>query len=1424
MKKHFLLLVLTLLVFQAHAANYYWVGGGGNWSDLNHWRLGSSAGPIPSIVPATGDNVFFDANSGFGTTTPTKTVTLNANGFCNNMTWSNVPNSPLFVTSSPTFTVQLSGNLSLSPTTTYQAIFAFKGSAPATITTNGTVLGQFGIEIDKPGSSLTVTDSLIVPSAVTTAGTNGLTFTAGTFDITGKKVKVYLFSSSNNNVRALQMANADLTVSSGGNSLYQYTGANKTLNAAGSTLLAFGYRADGGTYNKVIATSGTGPNSYIINNTTFSSFTFLPAVAGSNDIGNGNTIDTLIFNGTGSIGSNNTIGRLSFGLAGSISGTGNAIRSITCLNNFNVTGNYTNTVDSLVLAPYRIAQFRGTFNINKYLYVAGMSCEAFTEINGDSTGTVNFAAGAVANISNVVLTEVEATGPITPIAVNGVNGGGNTGFTITEPAGTGTTLYWVGGSGDWNNRSHWSTSSGGAGGACVPFRTDNVVFDANSGLATGTVTTSSGSFCRDMTWTGVGTITFNESATSLLRIYGSVVLDNSVTMNAALEFTGDSTATITTNGSTLGALQLGIRKTGSGMVTLADNWNNTTANSGIQHYSGGLNMANRTVATYGFSSNIASSRSIDITNATLSFTNLWEYRESGKSLVSAGSHITAPLINTDGMSYPWVDITGAATPSIGSTTFGRLTFTNTSATSAVAIGANNIIRRLEFNGRGVINGGGNSIDTLILAASRNYNFAGTNTINKYLQAQSTPCTGLSEVRGPATFAFASGAVVNLSNVYMANMTATGPITPIAFNGADAGGNSGWTINVTPGSPRYWINGAGDWNDASHWSTASGGAGGACVPTVYDNVYFDAGSGFTPASKIVTINNGNAYARNISWTGAASNPIFNKSPNWNLELWGDSAIFNPLTTLNMTYLTFKGSNATFLKGSPGGNFDFLVDKAGGSLTMLENYNNPATAIGLISGSFNAPGRTLQVDVIDNLGYSNATNINISNANITASTGWTYTGPVAAHALNAAGSIITTPTFAAEGFTYNKVNITGTAAIHGIMNNTTMDSLVFTNTSTSSVVGINGASNTLNYVEYKGSGNIYGTGNTIDTLVFFPGKIYTLTAGTNTTITSEWFASGTPCNLTEIVSSSSSANATITKLNGAPEFDYIRVRRITAAGSTPFVAFDHTIDQGGNTSWNIAPYNGAAPIYGLGPDTALPVTVFPYTLYTDGFFGAPSSQYTWTNASTADSLVITGDGTYGVTVNFPDGCSISDQITITSYVPLPVTLVDFTAKATGCQSLVQWKVTDAAGFSHFVVERSTDGQRFSTIGEVKYLEDKHQYAYTDGTLEKGTTFYRLRLVDLSGKQEYSSVVSVRSDCDDRSIRVYPTVTSSMVQVALPAGYEQARLCIVTAAGQRIIPPMSASGTHRTVSLEELPAGVYLLQVTHEEETSNFRIIRQ
>jgi hypothetical protein len=70
--------------------------------------------------------------------------------------------------------------------------------------------------------------------------------------------------------------------------------------------------------------------------------------------------------------------------------------------------------------------------------------------------------------------------------------------------------YWVGGTGTWNQTSHWSTASGGASGASAPTASDNAIFDVNSFSALGQIVTvakavggPTSSTCKNLTITGV---------------------------------------------------------------------------------------------------------------------------------------------------------------------------------------------------------------------------------------------------------------------------------------------------------------------------------------------------------------------------------------------------------------------------------------------------------------------------------------------------------------------------------------------------------------------------------------------------------------------------------------------------------------------------------------------------------------------------------------------------------------------------------------------------------------------------------------------------------------------------------------------------------------------------------------------------------
>src|SRR5690554_6454609 len=116
MKRNLFLYFLLFFAFQLQAADYYWVGGTGNWSDINHWATTSGGSIKHSIVPGSGDNVYFDANSGL---LDTSIVDFPAgNAYCQNMSWVGVTTRPIFRNNTSS-TLYISGNLELSSTVRY---------------------------------------------------------------------------------------------------------------------------------------------------------------------------------------------------------------------------------------------------------------------------------------------------------------------------------------------------------------------------------------------------------------------------------------------------------------------------------------------------------------------------------------------------------------------------------------------------------------------------------------------------------------------------------------------------------------------------------------------------------------------------------------------------------------------------------------------------------------------------------------------------------------------------------------------------------------------------------------------------------------------------------------------------------------------------------------------------------------------------------------------------------------------------------------------------------------------------------------------------------------------------------------------------------------------------------------------------------
>lgn len=169
------------------------------------------------------------------------------------------------------------------------------------------------------------------------------------------------------------------------------------------------------------------------------------------------------------------------------------------------------------------------------------------------------------------------------------------------------------------------------------------------------------------------------------------------------------------------------------------------------------------------------------------------------------------------------------------------------------------------------------------------------------------------------------------------------------------------------------------------------------------------------------------------------------------------------------------------------------------------------------------------------------------------------------------------------------------------------------------------------------------------------------------------------------------------------------------------------------------------------------------------------------------------------------------------PLPVELVAFAGRATTHGTELTWKTASELNNSHFVVERTlhaTDGV-FQEIGRVAGSGTSttgRQYSFLDAeaaTQGAAVVYYRLRQVDVDGKESFSPVVAVAYKGEQLAASLQlapnPTIGSEQVRVQIGAPGTGQQLLVYDVQG-RLISQMAVEGTTTTLPTASLRQGLY------------------
>ena len=195
--------------------------------------------------------------------------------------------------------------------------------------------------------------------------------------------------------------------------------------------------------------------------------------------------------------------------------------------------------------------------------------------------------------------------------------------------------------------------------------------------------------------------------------------------------------------------------------------------------------------------------------------------------------------------------------------------------------------------------------------------------------------------------------------------------------------------------------------------------------------------------------------------------------------------------------------------------------------------------------------------------------------------------------------------------------------------------------------------------------------------------------------------------------------------------------------------------------------------------------------------------------------------------------NDQGFITKYcnVVLPVELLYFHANYTSNGNvLTEWKTATELNNHYFLVQRSSDGIHFETIGRVEGSGTSNQlltYSFVDTNPLEGRSYYRLTQVDFDGKSGTSKIETVlKSAFNNLNVSPNPS-NGNYLLTGNFASSLTLELSIVDALGKEILKSkelISEGLFEKQIDISRYADGVYLLVVKTQTESTVIKLIKK
>lgn len=312
-------------------------------------------------------------------------------------------------------------------------------------------------------------------------------------------------------------------------------------------------------------------------------------------------------------------------------------------------------------------------------------------------------------------------------------------------------------------------------------------------------------------------------------------------------------------------------------------------------------------------------------------------------------------------------------------------------------------------------------------------------------------------------------------------------------------------------------------------------------------------------------------------------------------------------------------------------------------------------------------------------------------------------------------------------------------------------------------------------------------------------------------------------TEIVGTDFSGYRPVTFISDLASSPTGSVFQSSVGINVSFSSFGNIICVQHNGSGNTVAANYSADYDNLTPSVIASGMLGRYTADETTIGGrAPAQGINYLNGDIAEILV------YNRVLSSAETTVVMNYLSVkypafSSCAPLPVKISSFDVHAVHSTVKLKWIAEDELNIDRYDVQRSSDGITWKSAGAVPATtshQPRKEYSYDDAVPLQGWNYYRLASINKNGGFEYSSVKKVLME-QTESVVLFPNPAKNSFVLQTNSSN---LLCATIYNSLGMMIRKISSLSDQRIAINDLPAGIYHVQVRNVNTITDLKLIKQ